>query len=463
MVIAPSDLKDLSTQSDTVLADRALGNTVSANSASSSAANDVEALRKQLAEIESLVPKVEHDDPIDWRQVIDTTNDAFLAVTTSGKILEWNVQAENLFGWSRRDAVGMQLQETLFLPSGEEDDRGGLQKIIVANQSGDRLELSATSRDGRILPVEVSVSTMLRGSSFVFNLFVHDISNRRELQVQLAHAQKLESIGQLSAGIAHEINTPTQYVGDNARFVQEALGDVLVVLAAYRNLSDAARAGEGVQEALAAADAAIEEADLDYLTVELCSAIDQSLEGIDRVTKIVRAMKEFSHPGATVKTPTDMNAAIKNTITVATNEWKYVADIETSFDESLPFVPCLPGDFNQVILNLIVNSSHSIAEVLGENACEKGKISLATYQEDNWAVIKITDSGTGVPDEIVNRIFDPFFTTKEVGVGSGQGLAIAHSVIVDKHEGTIAVENLPDSGACFTIRLPLETNNKESQ
>ncbi len=425
--------------------------------------NDVESLRRQLAELENSTSDIEHEDSIDWRQVIDTTNDAFLAVTTSGKILEWNAQAEKLFGWSRSEAVGMQLQETLFPPSGESDDRGGLQKIIVAQQSGDRIELSAQSRDGRVLPVEVSVSTMLRGSSFVFNMFIHDISNRRELQVQLAHAQKLESIGQLSAGIAHEINTPTQYVGDNARFVQEALGDVLVVLAAYRNLADAARAGKGISEALAAADAAIEEADLDYLTVELCSAIDQSLEGIDRVTKIVRAMKEFSHPGATVKTPTDMNGAIKNTITVATNEWKYVAHIETDFDASLPFVPCLPGDFNQVILNLIVNSAHSIADRLGESSCDKGTIRLATYSENDWAVIKISDTGTGIPEEIVSRIFDPFFTTKEVGVGSGQGLAIAHSVIVDKHNGTIAVENLPESGVCFTIRLPLETNCKESK
>ena len=195
------------------------------------------------------------------------------------------------------------------------------------------------------------------------------------------------------------------------------------------------------------------EVDLDYLTEEIPKAIQQSLDGVDRVAKIVRAMKEFSHPGTNEKTATDINKAIENTITVSRNEWKYVADVITVFDASLPLIPCLPGEFNQVILNIIVNAAHAIADVVVNG--NKGIITVSTQRNGNWAEIRIQDTGTGIPEAVRPKIFDPFFTTKPIGKGTGQGLAIAHDIVVRKHGGTIDIETATGKGTTFVIRIPM--------
>lgn len=422
---------------------------------------DLEKLRAELREFEATTPRPKCDpNGIDWREVVNTSNDAFLAADAAGNLVEWNENAERLFGWTRDEAIGQSLEATILPDDPASGSVGGLRLLAIEPQKGKRIEVTARRRDGSALPAEVSVSTMRHGSSFVFNAFVHDISRRRELQSQLAHAQKLESIGQLSAGIAHEINTPTQYVGDNTRFIQEAVEDLLRAFGAYEALARAVGSGEGVEESLAEATRTAAECDVEYLKEELGSAIDQSLEGIDRVATIVRAMKEFSHPGTAAKTPIDLAAAVKNTITVATNEWKYVATIETDFDKSLPTVPCLPGDFNQVVLNLIVNGAHAIREVVGDSG-QKGVLRIATRREGDEALLSISDTGCGIPEAILGRVFDPFFTTKDVGVGTGQGLAIARSVIVDKHGGSISVDTKVGTGTTFTIRLPLGKQEKE--
>lgn len=421
----------------------------------STAADELADLNAALALFEQVTPVEACETTCtDWRQVVDTSNDAFFATDVSGMLIEWNAKAEELFGWSRDEAIGRSIDATILPPNREDGSPGGLRLLAVDPEKGKRLEVTASRKDGSDLPAEVSVAAMRDGASFIFNIFVHDISARRELQAQLAHAQKLESIGQLSAGIAHEINTPTQYVGDNTRFVQEAVADLIRVLVAFEKVADAVGDGGDTSKALAVAREAAEDADLDYLKEELGSAIDQSLEGIDRVTTIVRAMKEFSHPGVAAKTPTDLAAAVRNTITVATNEWKYVATVKTDFDESLPPVPCLPGDFNQVVLNLIVNGAHAIRDMVGDSG-EKGLITVSTRREADEAVLTVRDNGCGIPAKIVGKVFDPFFTTKEVGVGTGQGLAIARSVIVDKHGGSIDVETAPGEGSNFSIRLPL--------
>jgi signal transduction histidine kinase len=167
-------------------------------------------------------------------------------------------------------------------------------------------------------------------------------------------------------------------------------------------------------------------------------------------------MKDFSHPGAGEKTPVDINKAIESTITVTHNEWKYVAELEAHLDKDLPLVPCLPGDFNQVILNIIINAAHAIGNVIDENADRKGTISVSTGRNNGWAEVRIQDTGSGIPEAYQPRIFDPFFTTKEVGRGTGQGLAISRSVIVDKHGGSLNFETTEGKGTTFIIRLPLE-------
>ena len=390
------------------------------------------------------------------RMVIDTANDAFVTTNLTGEILEWNSKAEQLFGWSHDEAVGKKLTDTIFPPNVSGRGTGGVQYLIKVKNKGQRVEATASTREGVGMPVEVSIAPMRMGNSFVLNAFIHDISSRKNLQSQLAHAHKMESVGQLSAGIAHEINTPTQYVGDNTRFLQESFADLLKVLDSYDQLLTTIDQSGDIGSASSAAKAAAQDADLDYLKEEIGQAIEQSLEGVDRVASIVRAMKEFSHPGSVSKTPTDINQGIQNTITVATNEWKYVAEVSTDLEAELPLVPCLPGDLNQVILNLIVNGAQAIGEKLGETPTEKGTIEVSTSRIDKFAEIRIKDNGNGIPETIVNRIYDPFFTTKDVGVGSGQGLAIARSVIVEKNQGKLEVVTEVGVGTTFIIQLPLE-------
>lgn len=283
-----------------------------------------------------------------------------------------------------------------------------------------------------------------------------DVLNRR-----LTQAQKLESIGELAAGIAHEINTPIQYVGDNTKFVQEAFGEVSSVLSACQDLlasiddgGDVAAASQTVKEKLAAAD-------VDYLIDEVPTAITQTLDGVDRVAKIVRAMKEFSHPGVSEMTPTDVGKSIQNTVMVARNEWKYVAEMVLELADDMPLVPCLPGELNQVLLNMVVNAAHAIGESLGDRTGDKGTITIGTSVAGDRAEIRISDTGRGIARDDCERIFHPFYTTKVAGKGTGQGLAIAQSVIVEKHGGSIDVQSELGVGTTFVIRIPMELSSPQ--
>jgi signal transduction histidine kinase len=258
-----------------------------------------------------------------------------------------------------------------------------------------------------------------------------DISEVKQLQSQLAQAQKLESVGQLAAGVAHEINTPIQYIGDNAKFLEDAFRDLIEMREVEHRAEDFA-----------------------YLKAEVPNAITQLSEGVNHVARIVRAMKEFSHPGPIEKTEVDINQAIESTILVSKHEWKFVAEITTDLDPDLPPVPCVAGEVNQVILNLIVNAAHAIAEVVKDSG-RKGRILISTRQKESVLEISIADTGAGIPEGIQSRIFDPFFTTKPVGKGTGQGLAIAHTVIVQKHKGTLRFESEVGRGTTFLIELPL--------
>jgi len=280
-----------------------------------------------------------------------------------------------------------------------------------------------------------------------------NITELKLLQTKLARAQKLESIGQLAAGVAHEINTPIQYIGDNANFLEQAFQDFMRFVGPHHRIVQALRAADA-EVLLAALDQVDPDVDVDYLKEEIPRAIEQLTEGVGQVARIVRAMKEFSHPGPQEKVLIDLDRAIQNTILVSRNEWKYVADLTTDFEAGLPPVPCLVGEFNQVILNLIVNSAQAIADI-AKNSGQKGAIHICTRGQRDCAEIRVRDTGGGIPESIQSRVFDPFFTTKEVGKGTGQGLAIAHSVIVQKHNGKIWFESEAGVGTTFVIQLPL--------
>jgi signal transduction histidine kinase len=288
----------------------------------------------------------------------------------------------------------------------------------------------------------------------VIGLF-EDVTDALTAERELRQAQKLEAIGQLAAGIAHEINTPIQYVGDNVRFLGDATTDLAAILAGADRLCRAALAGEPTAEPARSLAALQAEVDLPYLLAEIPDTIEQTLEGVERVATIVRAMREFSHPGTDDKTLVDINRALESTITVSRNEWKYVAEVATRLADDLPLLSCLPGELNQVFLNILVNAAHAIADQTDGGNRGKGVITVSTRADERWLEVRIADTGGGIPAHIQERIFDPFFTTKGVGRGTGQGLAIARSVVVDKHRGRLRFVSDPGRGTTFVIELPL--------
>lgn len=286
---------------------------------------------------------------------------------------------------------------------------------------------------------------------------------RHQIEIQLRHAQKLEAIGQLAAGIAHEINTPTQFIGDNARFLKDAFQDLQPLFHLQPRLLAASQEGTVPSTLATELSVALQTADLNYLIDEIPKALRQSLDGVERVSGIVHAMKEFSHPGSSEKARVDLNHAITTTLTVCRNEWKHVAEVVTRFDPKLPLVPAFASDLNQVFLNLVVNATHAIADVARERRSGKGVITLETQRVENEVEIRIADTGTGIPLEHQARIFEPFFTTKGVGKGTGQGLALTHAVVVNKHGGTIRFETDPGRGTTFILRLPLTPPHENCQ
>jgi len=280
-----------------------------------------------------------------------------------------------------------------------------------------------------------------------------DEEERRRMELELRLSQKLEAVGQLAAGIAHEINTPVQFVGDTIRFLDDAFTDLSGLIEAYGDLRQHAAEQGTASEVLARLAAAEEAADLEYLRERVPAALARARDGIDRVAKIVRAIRDFAHPPTTVKGPVDVNQALANTLIVAANEYKYVAEVECEFGE-LPPIVANAGDLNQVFLNLVVNAAQAIEDTVGSSG-ERGRISIATQLEDDRVVVSIADTGGGIAPEVAGRVFDPFFTTKEVGRGTGQGLAISHTIVAERHGGSLTFASAPGEGTTFFVRLPV--------
>jgi PAS domain S-box-containing protein len=336
-------------------------------------------------------------------------------------------------------------------------DRHEIKRQMENGGSVRSFECQVFRKDGSKIWLAISARAIRQHGEIVrYEGMCEDVTERKQLRAQLLQAQKLESVGQLAAGIAHEINTPTQFIGDNLDFLKSAFHDLSSVMVRYEQLLHDAEEGAMRSEMVAEAREVLKRADPEYLLNEAPRAIDQALDGVRRVATLVSAMKEFSHPDSKEKVPLNLNRAVESTITVARNEWKYVAELETEFDGSIPPIHCHAGEFNQVILNLIVNAAHSIGDVIESGGPAKGKIKVQTFNCSQWAEIRISDSGTGIPESIQSRIFDPFFTTKEIGKGTGQGLAISRSIIVDKHNGSIHFETEAGKGTTFVIRLPYD-------
>jgi PAS domain S-box-containing protein len=377
-------------------------------------------------------------------------------------------------GYAREDLIGKPISLLTKWVGSNPNNLAEVQAALDAGKTA-QFEEEVTRPDGSTFWLGVSVRPLYDGDGrFTHSVSVGaDITTKRietrkkqELQdkllaemkerelmvIELQLAQKLESVGRLAAGIAHEINTPIQYVGDSVHFLRSAFEDFDKLLEGMNRAAamwpDGARR-EAYQHEIAELE---RKHDLEYLRAEVPKAFTRTFDGVERVTNIVKAMKEFAHPDANEQSPVDLAHALETTLLVASNEYKYVAKVRTEFGE-LPQVVCNVGELNQVFLNLIVNAAHAIKDS-GKDV-DSGEITIRVAAEGEQAVIRVSDNGCGVPEENLSKLYDPFFTTKEVGRGTGQGLAISHSIVVDKHGGEISVSSKVGAGTEFTVRLPI--------
>ena len=384
------------------------------------------------------------------RAIVEHAAEAIITVDHHCRIQSFNPAAEKIFGVQVKNALDQPLSS--MLPYFE----NAACPPVVGDETFGPQELTGVKSDGTQLVIELTMSNVTGIGENLVIAIIRDRTRRKQLEAQLSLAQKMESVGQLAAGIAHEINTPIQFVGDNVGFLADAFKEIESLLSDYQKLSEAVDGTRSDEtELVEKINSHRDEADLEFILEEVPQAISQSKIGIDRVATIIRAMKEFSHPGVAETAMVDINQALESTITVSRNEWKYVADLETHLEDNLPPICGFPGDLNQAFLNIIVNAAHAVDQQSTDGE-QTGKIKIKTSSGNGCVEIEISDSGCGIPLELQQKIFDPFFTTKDVGKGTGQGLAVVHQVIVEKHGGQIQVESKPGIGTTFLISLPLK-------
>ncbi len=390
-------------------------------------------------------------------------NGAVITVDREGKVTQANEVALATLGWQADEFLGCHMHETIH----HSQDDG-------SEYPWDFCPIFAAIEDGSSHHVDGDVFWKKNGSSFSADYIVcptrndkneitgavltfRNITEQRLQESKRIHRMKLMAIGELSAGIAHEINTPVQFIGSNVAFLDESFQDLRSLIGAYRELEELVRKEHQPQylELLQKIDDIEKTADIDYLQDEVPKAFEQTLHGVKQVTDLVLGLKGFAHSGAEEhKIASDINTIIHNALLVCRNVYKYVAELETILGD-LPLVKVYPGDIGQVVVNLVINAAHTIEEKRGEGQA-MGKITVSSFSQENNIIIQITDTGKGIPEGVRDRIFDPFFTTKEVGRGSGQGLAISHTIIHEKHNGEMSFDSVIGQGTTFTVRIPIE-------
>ncbi|MCB0333277.1 MAG: PAS domain-containing protein [Bdellovibrionales bacterium] len=381
-----------------------------------------------------------------YEKILSTMIQALIVTDQNLTIIKANQSAGTLFQKSHGKILGMQLEDVL---SHIRISR----KDILALTTSHEEETSIGSEEMTI-PLYVSLSPMMSSMNTFEGIVcvMSNLSNHKELERQLHQAQKFESIGLLAAGLAHEINTPIQYVRDNTSFIQEEIENLkLYIEATLQQVTEQSSASPHQEKLRQLA----EQIELSYLMNEIPIAAQQTLEGAEKVARIVRSMKLFSHPGTKEKIATDLNAIIESAATVTTNEWKYFADLSLTLDPNLPFVSCDSASLGQALLNLIINASHAISEQTDSGVGGKGTIQISSKLEDRVVKIVITDNGIGIPPDLHEKIFHPFFTTKEPGKGTGQGLSQVYAAIVDIHGGTIDFQSQSGKGTTFEMTIPV--------
>jgi two-component system, NtrC family, sensor kinase len=383
--------------------------------------------------------------------VLNSPNELFIASKESLRFVEVNHGSCENLGYDRETLLKMSAVD-LHPDISEEQVRELLHGLLTGQTETLSLESTHQRKDGSTYQCSINLHNSILEDEEVIVAFVTDISHRKQLEQQLAQAQKLESVGQLAAGVAHEINTPMQCVFGNVEFLNNSfekmmsVSDHVVALLEKNDLDW--RQERQVIERLRV------KCRFDYLSQQIPMAIQEAAEASTKVIAIIRAMKIMSHPGSVAKTPTDIHDMLLNAAMITASRWKYVAEMEYEFDPQLHEVDILPAEMTQVFINMIVNAGDAISEKTGKEPTELGKIKIKTGVEKDLVEISFSDTGAGMSDAVRKRIFDPFFTTKEVGRGTGQGLSIAHNVIVNLHSGSIDVQSIEGVGTTFRIRIP---------
>ncbi len=308
---------------------------------------------------------------------------------------------------------------------------------MVQGELPDRIDLVRTESD--IAVIETSLNLIL--ARLKERLKVVETEKQR-LEIELFQSRELEAVGTLAAGIAHEISTPIQFISNNVQFLDKASATLWAAVDRSVRTPPAGGGSPGEEERLV------------YLRREMAEAVQQTLEGVDRIATMVRTMKDFSQKGAThEKSLMDLNKAVADTVTVSRHEWKYVAEVQLDLDPALPPVLCYPGEIKQAVINLLTNAAHAIAERRARQPLPPGVITVATRREKEGVLLSVTDNGAGIPPGIRDRVFEPFFTTKELG--RGYGLTLAYASVVKRHGGRLTYDSEENKGATFRVALPL--------
>jgi len=401
--------------------------------------------------------------------ILDHSFAGTLVSDEQNNIIVINRAAKAMFRQAEASVIGASILDLL-----DNDDRarceGAATSLIGTNdEEGSEVWHQASGRrpDGAIFPLEFIVTNLEFGQSnhriWIFRDLTQQLAaeaERRTLEDDLRQAQKLEALGTMAGGVAHEINTPIQYIGDNINYLRDGVDDVLTILRAYQGLAERLDVDGEAAKALKCIRGLESDADLEFLIDEIPAAISQAGEGLARVSTIVQAVKQFAHPGSQERQEFAPNQAIESTIEVARGQWKYVADLETHFGDDLPKLTGHLGEFNQLILNLIVNAAQAIEE---RHNVSGGLIQVRTRFADNILSVDVSDNGCGMPTSIRDRIFEPFFTTKDVGKGTGQGLALCYRIMTQNFRGLIDVASKEGEGTTFSLHFPTQPNAIKNQ